>query len=61
MIAQYCPDLAGFPSTNEAREGSQKLLTDVGSQILDMDLVQVHPSAFIDPKDPLKSRQIPCC
>ncbi|KAI9737680.1 MAG: hypothetical protein M1818_005684 [Claussenomyces sp. TS43310] len=53
MLAQYRPDLAGFPSTNEAREGSQKLLTNVGAQLLDMDLVQVHPTSFVDPKDAL--------
>lgn len=53
MLAQYRPDLAGFPSTNDPRPGSQKLLTSVGSQLLDMDLVQVHPTSFVDPKDVL--------
>jgi len=53
MLAQYRPDLAGFPSTNEARPGSQPLLTEIGAQLLDMEQVQVHPTSFIDPKDPL--------
>ncbi|CAA7267100.1 unnamed protein product [Cyclocybe aegerita] len=51
MLAEYRPDLAGFPSTNEAIPGSQKLLTAVGAQLLDMELVQVHPTGFVDPKN----------
>lgn len=53
MLAHYRPDLVGFPSTNEPREGSQNLLASVGAQLLDMDLVQVHPTSFVDPKDHL--------
>lgn len=52
MLAQYRPDLAGFPSTNEPRKGSQSLLTSRGAQLLDMELVQIHPTSFVDPKDP---------
>jgi FAD-dependent fumarate reductase len=51
LLATYRPDLAGFPSTNDARPGSQPLLTEVGAQLLDMQEVQVHPTAFVDPKD----------
>ncbi|KAL2075169.1 hypothetical protein VTL71DRAFT_111 [Oculimacula yallundae] len=51
MLALYRPDLKGYPSTNDAKPGSQKLLTDVGAQVLDMEMVQVHPTAFVDPKD----------
>lgn len=53
MLAEYRPDLAGFPSTNDPRPGSQHLLTEIGAQLLDMDQVQVHPTSFVDPKDPL--------
>lgn len=53
MLKMYRPDLAGFPSTNEARPGSQNLLTAIGAQLVDMEEVQVHPTSFIDPKDPL--------
>lgn len=53
MLAQYRPDLAGFPSTNEPRPGSQTLLTSVGARLLDMALVQVHPTGFVDSKDVL--------
>ncbi|EXJ92848.1 aromatic-L-amino-acid decarboxylase [Capronia epimyces CBS 606.96] len=54
VLAQYRPDLAGYPSTNEALPGSQGLLTEVGAQLLDMDLVQIHPTGFVDPKEPYK-------
>ncbi|KAJ9371044.1 hypothetical protein DTO282F9_3881 [Paecilomyces variotii] len=57
MLAKYRPDLAGFPSTNEPREGSQPLLTAVGARLLDMDRVQVHPTGFVDvnsPSSPVK-------
>ncbi|ORY17522.1 FAD binding domain-containing protein [Clohesyomyces aquaticus] len=52
MLAQYRPDLAGYPSTNDPRPGTQPLLTSIGAQLLDMDLVQVHPTGFIDPANP---------
>ncbi|KUJ10095.1 Flavocytochrome c [Mollisia scopiformis] len=53
MLAQYRPDLAGFPSTNDPRPGSQPLLTVVGAQLLDMEQIQIHPTSFIDPANPL--------
>ncbi|KAF2713516.1 Flavocytochrome c [Pleomassaria siparia CBS 279.74] len=52
LLAQFRPDLAGFPSTNDPRPGSQPLLTAIGAQVIDMELVQVHPTGFIDPADP---------
>ncbi|KAL4978306.1 FAD binding domain-containing protein [Aspergillus desertorum] len=52
MVAQCRPDLAGIPSTNEAREGWQPLLAEAGAQLIDMDQVQVHPTGFIDGGDP---------
>ncbi len=51
MLKTFRPDLAGFPSTNEPRQGSQGLLTAIGAQLLDMEQVQVHPTSFVDPKD----------
>ncbi|KAH8588138.1 Flavocytochrome c [Bisporella sp. PMI_857] len=53
MMSQYRPDLAAYPSTNDARPGSQNLLTSVGAQLLDMEHVQVHPTSFVDPQDVL--------
>ncbi|PKX90727.1 putative FAD dependent oxidoreductase [Aspergillus novofumigatus IBT 16806] len=52
MLARYRPDLANFPSTNEAREGTQPILEAVGASVVDMDCVQVHPTGFVDPQDP---------
>lgn len=54
MLKQYRPDLAGFPSTNEAWPGSAPLLTAAGAQLVDMESVQVHPTGFVDPKEPGK-------
>lgn len=51
MVSKYRPDLAGLPSTNEAREGSQPLLVDVGARSIDMEQIQVHPTGFLDEKD----------
>jgi flavocytochrome c len=52
LLARYRPDLAGLPSTNEERPGSADLLTGVGARLVDMQSVQVHPTAFVDPKVP---------
>jgi flavocytochrome c len=57
LLAQYRPDLAGYPSTNDPRPGTQPLLTAIGAQLIDMDQVQIHPTGFIDPANsssPLK-------
>ncbi|CEL10063.1 hypothetical protein ASPCAL13190 [Aspergillus calidoustus] len=51
MVSKYRPDLAGYPSTNEAREGSQGLLEEVGAGLIDMEQVQVHPTGFVDEKN----------
>jgi FAD-dependent fumarate reductase len=52
LLAKYRPDLAGYPSTNDPRPGSQPLLTAIGAQLIDMDQVQLHPTGFIDPMQP---------
>lgn len=57
LLAQYRPDLKGYPSTNDPRPGTQPLLTGIGAQLIDMEYVQVHPTGFVDPSDsasPLK-------
>ncbi|KAI1817974.1 flavocytochrome c [Poronia punctata] len=53
LLAKYRPDLAGLPSTNDARPASSHdLLAGVGAELVDMDSVQVHPTGFVDPRDP---------
>ncbi|KAK1753420.1 fumarate reductase 2 [Echria macrotheca] len=53
LLAQYRPDLAGLPSTNSPRPGMHGQLSDVGAQLVDMDSVQIHPTGFVDPANPL--------
>ncbi|KAI8630548.1 FAD binding domain-containing protein [Xylariaceae sp. FL1651] len=55
LLAKHRPDLAGVPSTNDARPGSHGLLDEVGAEFVDMDSVQIHPTGFVDPKDPAAS------
>ncbi|KAK8064340.1 hypothetical protein PG994_006978 [Apiospora phragmitis] len=52
LLAKYRPDLAGLPSTNDDRPGSHGILEAVGVEFVDMTSVQVHPTGFVDPKDP---------
>jgi FAD-dependent fumarate reductase len=52
LLAKYRPDLAGYPSTNDPRPGTQPLLTAVGARLIDMEQVQVHPTGFVDPENP---------
>eukprot|EP00775_Hariotina_reticulata_P006888 gene6888-7104_t len=55
MLKEYCPSVADLPTTNgpwAAGEGV-KLGTALGAALLHMDQVQVHPTGFIDPQDPL--------
>ncbi|KAJ4378030.1 hypothetical protein N0V83_000860 [Neocucurbitaria cava] len=57
LLAKYRPDLAGYPSTNDPRPGTQPLLTAIGAKLIDMDQVQIHPTGFVDPTNkasPLK-------
>ncbi|KAI1346815.1 FAD binding domain-containing protein [Xylaria sp. FL0043] len=52
LLAKHRPDLAGIPSTNEARPAPHGILGAVGAAFVDMDSVQIHPTGFVDPKDP---------
>ncbi|KAK7994644.1 FAD binding domain-containing protein [Apiospora marii] len=52
LLAKHRPDLAGLPSTNDDRPGSHGILEAVGVEFVDMTSVQVHPTGFVDPKDP---------
>ncbi|KNG80026.1 FAD dependent oxidoreductase, partial [Aspergillus nomiae NRRL 13137] len=58
LLAKYRPDLAGIPSTNQAVEGTQPLLEDVGAGLVDMEQVQIHPTGFVDEKEPSASVKI---
>lgn len=58
LLARYRPDLAGMPSTNDARPATAHgLLESIGANLVDMDSVQIHPTGFVDPSrptDPIK-------
>lgn len=53
LLARYRPDLSGMPSTNDPRPGTHDLLAAVGARLVDMDSVQIHPTGFVDPANPL--------
>eukprot|EP00401_Gymnodinium_catenatum_P001026 CAMPEP_0117475636 /NCGR_PEP_ID=MMETSP0784-20121206/9897_1 /TAXON_ID=39447 /ORGANISM="" /LENGTH=1293 /DNA_ID=CAMNT_0005269889 /DNA_START=77 /DNA_END=3957 /DNA_ORIENTATION=+ len=55
LMAEYRPDLVGVPTTNGSfATGDAMLLASeaAGAALVDMDKVQLHPTAFIDPADP---------
>jgi Succinate dehydrogenase/fumarate reductase, flavoprotein subunit len=60
LMARFRPDLLGVPTTNgKFAQGEGVLLGEtVGAQLLDMDKVQLHPTGFIDPKDPSNQTKI---
>ena len=53
MLAKYRPDLLPLPTTNgDHCDGSGiKLALEVGSDVVDMEWVQVHPTGLVNPKD----------
>lgn len=53
MLKQYAPHLIHLPTTNgkQTTGDGQRLLQDLGADLLDMDQIQVHPTGFIDPQD----------
>lgn len=54
LMAKHRPDLLGVPTTNGsfANGDGMRWGSDLGAILTDMDKVQLHPTAFIDPKDP---------
>jgi len=54
LLAKHRPDLLRFGTTNGkfATGDGIKLGLEAGAGTIDIDQVQVHPTAFVDPKDP---------
>lgn len=54
LLKKYRPDLLNFPTTLGpwTQGDGLKLATAAGADLVDMDKVQLHPTGFIDPKDP---------
>ncbi|SCU88041.1 LAMI_0D08526g1_1 [Lachancea mirantina] len=51
MLEKYAPQLKHLPTTNGAQTtgDGQRLLEQLGADLIDMSQVQVHPTGFIDP------------
>lgn len=55
LLRQYAPDLYAYPTTNgpwATGDVIKALRKDRSISLVDMDQVQVHPTGFVDPKDP---------
>jgi len=55
LLAEFAPQLAGLPTTNGAfaRGDGVKMARAAGAYLEGMEHVQVHPTAFVDPADPM--------
>lgn len=53
LLAKYRPDLQTFPTTNGkfATGDGIRMAMHVGGSVVDIDQVQIHPTAFVDPLD----------
>ncbi len=62
LLERFRPDLVQLASTNfpGATGDGHKLAMEAGAQTVDMDHVQVHPTAFIDGKKPSARRKTLC-
>lgn len=55
LLQQYTPHLMKFPTTNgrwASGDGHKFATRDVDAKLVDMDKVQVHPTAFVNPEHP---------
>ena len=54
LLTEFAPQLSAYPTTNGAWATGDgvKLARAIGAGLVDMDKVQMHPTGFLDPKDP---------
>eukprot|EP00760_Papus_ankaliazontas_P001438 PhM_4_TR10474/c0_g1_i3/m.69464 len=54
LLKEFTPQLVGIPTTNGdfATGDGMKMAREIGASLIDMDKVQLHPTGFINPKDP---------
>jgi len=54
LISKHRPELANFPATQGPFSTGDGILLGEGVEaaMVDMDKIQVHPTGFVDPKDP---------
>jgi len=53
LLKEFAPELKDYPTTNGlfAQGKGLKIARDIGAKLVDMELVQVHPTGFIDPSN----------
>ncbi|KAJ8517317.1 hypothetical protein ONZ45_g5501 [Pleurotus djamor] len=53
-LSTFRPDLINLPTTNgdHATGDGHRLASSLNASLIDMDQIQVHPTGFVDPKDP---------
>jgi len=54
LIKTFRPDIYHLPSTNAQTTTGDgiKMARDIGAELIHMDMVQVHPTGLVDPRDP---------
>lgn len=59
-LAKYRPELLGFPATagDFSTGDGVTLATALGAGTIDMEKVQIHPTGWVDPKDPSNPSKI---
>lgn len=64
LMQLHRPDLAHYPTTTgewTTGDGVKTVLAaDIGAYVVDMDKIQLHPTGFVDPKDPNASTKVLC-
>jgi flavocytochrome c len=60
LMSKYRPDLLGFPTTNGSfAQGDGVVLGEtIGAKLIDMNKIQLHPTGFIDRKNPSSPTKI---
>eukprot|EP01080_Neovahlkampfia_damariscottae_P001539 gene1539-12665_t len=60
ILGKFSPKYKNFPTTNGvfAQGDGISLGEQVSAQLIDMDQIQIHPTGFINPKEPLKKSVI---
>uniref|UniRef100_A0A1I7VQ82 fumarate reductase (NADH) n=2 Tax=Loa loa TaxID=7209 RepID=A0A1I7VQ82_LOALO len=55
LLQEFAPEKANFPTTNGpwATGRGVKMARAMGAALVGMQNVQIHPTAFVDPKDPV--------
>lgn len=60
LIREYAPELLHLATTNGdfAQGEGVKIARALGAALVDMDKIQIHPTGFVDPNDPMATPKI---